>query len=72
MKSDPNHPQSLVPRRRWLGGMAAALGGVLGLATGRRASAEVSAALAPSRATTSPARPPLAVRPAPDAVKRHG
>ncbi len=72
MKSDLNHPKSLVPRRRWLGGVAAAVGGLLGWQGGSGVAARVAAAAEPVTSTAVAKRPSLAVHPARDSVKRHG
>jgi hypothetical protein len=62
----------MLPRRRWLGGLTAALGALVGW-KGRTVVAAPATDRAAFSATDRGAqRPPMLVRPAPDSVKRHG
>jgi hypothetical protein len=74
MKSNRTIPQSKLPRRTWLGAVAAVAAAWTGWKTGvRRTGAPTPSASTsrPARASDSP-RAPLVVRPSPDSVKRHG
>jgi hypothetical protein len=73
MKADKLTPNSKLPRRGWLGAVAAA---TVGLALGTRSrpagvSAPGAAALQPTAFPKAPAAP-IAIRPPVDSVKRHG
>jgi hypothetical protein len=75
MKADANTPQSKLPRRGWLAALAAAAGALTApkaLARSPLAKARAAAGEAPGPNSPSGPRPTLAVRPAPDSVKRHG
>jgi hypothetical protein len=74
MKADKTRPQGRLPRRSWLGAIAAVAAAWTGWKAGvRRTDApRLSASTSrPPRASDSP-RAPLVVRPSPDSVKRHG
>jgi hypothetical protein len=74
MKSNRTIPQSKLPRRTWLGAVAAVAAAWTGWKAGVRGTDAPRLSVSTSRRPRSSDSPraPLVVRPSPDSVKRHG
>ena len=72
MKADKSTPQTIIPRRSWLGALATGLAAIPALRWLGGGQAKRLAHLADGRPAPGATASRPAVRPCPDSVKRHG